>query len=85
MAGQHLVLGVARGIQREQRVEHHHHVVAGDEGADQRVEQRQISVRDEFQRGGGGRSHNRWAADAAGHGKPGGGAQKLATIQAVFS
>ena len=33
IARQHLRLGVAIGIEREQRIEHHHHVVAGDEGA----------------------------------------------------
>ena len=56
MCGEHLRLGVAGGVEREQReVEHHHAVVAGDEGAGVGVQQGEVGAGNEFQRGGGER------------------------------
>ena len=82
VTGQHLVLRRAGGIEREQRIEHHHHVVARHEGADQRIEQRQVGIRNELQRGGGGGSHNGWAGDAARQGRSRGTPNKLASFHA---
>ena len=53
-AGQHLWLHRPACVECEQCVEHHHNVVARYEGTDQRIDQCQIGVGDEFQRRGGG-------------------------------
>ena len=50
IAFQHLRLGDAVCVHREQGVEHHHDVVAGDERADGWVQQCQIGIGNEFQR-----------------------------------
>ena len=82
VAGQHLVLRDPLGIEGEQGVEHHHDVVAGDEGAGQRVDQGEVGVGDEFQRGGGGGADNGRAGDASGQGRSGGAGDKLASFHA---
>ena len=57
-AGDHLRLRIAVGIEGVQRVEHHQDVVARDERADQRIEQGEVRVRDEFQRARALRPHD---------------------------
>ena len=84
IARQHLRLGVANGIEREQRIEHHHYVVAGNEGAAQRVEQRKIRIRNEFQGGGGGGAHDPWPGQARGADYGGGVEEKLASFHPTF-
>ena len=80
MPGQHLLLRVAVGVQCEQRVEHHHAVVAGDEGADQGIEQGQVGVGHELQRGRGRRPDDGGTGDATNQGRGGGMADKLASF-----
>jgi len=80
MARQHLRLCVTISVEREQRIKHHHHVFPGDEGADQRVEQRKIGIWDEFQGGGGGGARDPGPGQARGANYSGSVAEKLASF-----
>jgi len=84
MARQHLRPCVTISVEREQRIKHHHHVVPGDEGADQRVEQRKIGIWDEFQGGGGGGARDPGPGQARGANYSGSVAEKLASFHPTF-